>query len=206
MKIIITPVGYIGTNCYIVYDEATKEGIVIDPGDEGDRILSTIEKLGVQVKAIINTHGHGDHIGGNGELKEKLQVPLMISEEDAPMLTDPAKNLSSFMGKNLNKPAADSYLKEGTIITFGTSKLKVLRTPGHTKGSISLVGEGVCFVGDTLFAGSIGRTDLPGGDYKEIIKSIKEKLLTLDEKVVVYPGHGHSTTISREKTGNPFLI
>lgn len=205
MKIIIMPVGPIEANCYIVFDEKTKECMVIDPGDEGNRIFEEIEKQSLTVKYIVNTHGHGDHIGANRYLKEKTGAELLIHEEDAPMLTDPAKNMSLYMGANINKPAADRHLHEGDILEIGSAKFTVLHTPGHTKGGICLLGKEVCFTGDTLFQFSIGRTDLPGGSYNEIITSIETKLLTLDEKITVFPGHGPQTTIAKEKANNPFF-
>lgn len=205
MKIVSLTVGPIMGNCYLVYDEDTKDALVVDPGAEGSRIVRQIESLGLKVKYIVNTHGHSDHIGGNSSVKNSTGAKLFIHEEDASMLTDSRRNLSVFMGENLNKPAPDGYLKEGDILEIGKLKFAVIHTPGHTRGGICLFGEGVVFSGDTLFEGSIGRTDLPGGSYNSIIKSIKEKLLVLDDEVVVYPGHGGSTSIGREKVINPFL-
>lgn len=199
------PVGQIEANCYIVFDDETKEGMVIDPGDEGERIYQEIEKNNLHVKYIVDTHGHGDHIGANQYLKEKTQAELLIHLEDAPMLTDAAKNLSIYMGYQINKPAADRMLKDGDILEIGKEKFTVLHTPGHTRGGICLYSGDICFTGDTLFQYSIGRTDFPGGSYEEIINSIKSKLLTLDDETIVFPGHGPKTTIGNEKKNNPFL-
>jgi len=205
MKIIIMPVGPIEANCYIVFDEQTKECMVIDPGAEGEIICEEIQKNNLSVKYIVNTHGHGDHIGANQYLKEKTDAQLLIHEEDAPMLTDPAKNMSVYMGVKINKPAADRYLQDGDVLEIGSNKFVVLHTPGHTRGGICLLGKDVCFTGDTLFQYSIGRTDLPGGSYNAIMSSIENKLLTLDEKITVFPGHGPQTTIGKEKASNPFF-
>lgn len=205
MKIVSLTVGPIMGNCFLVYDEEAKEAMVIDPGAEGPRIVREIEKRGLKVKYIVNTHGHSDHIGGNSSVKDATGAKLLIHEEDAPMLTDSRRNLSVFMGENLKLPAADEYLKEGDQLEIGNLKFTVIHTPGHTRGGVCLFGEGVLFSGDTLFEGSIGRTDFPGGSYKAIIQSIKEKLLVLDDEVIVYPGHGGETSIGREKVINPFL-
>ena len=204
MEILVLPVGPIETNCYIVFDES-KEALVIDPGAEGRNIFQEIEKYGLKVKYIVNTHGHGDHIGANQKLKELTGARILIHELDGPMLTDGAKNLSIYMGKNICQPAADRLLKDGDFFEVGKMHFTVLHTPGHTRGSICLLASDVCFSGDTLFDGSIGRTDLPGGSYSELINSVKTKLFTLDDKIVVYPGHGPDTTIGREKAYNPFF-
>jgi hydroxyacylglutathione hydrolase len=199
-------VGMIGTNCYVVACPETQEAIVIDPGDEAKRIHNLVTKNGFKITAIVNTHGHWDHVGGNRELKKLTGAPIYIHEQDARFLTDGRLHLGSMMGNNENSPAADKLLKEGDIVKVGKHNLKIIHTPGHTPGGISLIGENLVFVGDTLFAGSIGRTDLPGGNYTTLINSIKEKLLSLDDETVVYPGHGPSTSIGRERARNPFLV
>ncbi|MDO4542547.1 MAG: MBL fold metallo-hydrolase [Bacillota bacterium] len=195
----------IGTNCYLAMDKDTKEGVVIDPGGSAELILSNIEKKGMKPKAIINTHGHWDHSGANVEVADALKIPVYIHKDDADYLTDPAKNASNIMGTRSAARAADDFLAEGDEITFGGCSLKVLHTPGHTPGGISLYGEGVVFCGDSLFMGSIGRTDLPGGDYGVLIDSIKEKLLTLPGDTLVCPGHGMVTNVKTELNNNPFV-
>lgn len=207
LRIEMLEVGQIEANCYLVYDEQTREALVIDPGAEGERIQKRIEVLALKVKYIINTHGHLDHIGANGYLKEKnREAEICIHRGDSEMLTDPRKNISFyFAGKEIDGPPADRHLEAGEVLTIGTLNFKVLHTPGHTLGGICLVGEGVCFTGDTLFAGSIGRTDLPGGSFPTIIKAIKNELFVLDEETVVYPGHGPQTTIGHEKKTNPYF-
>ncbi len=205
MNIVTLVLGPLQVNCYLFYDETTKECMVIDPGAEGPKIIDEIEKRDLRVKYILNTHGHVDHISANAYVKERLEAPLLIHEEDAAMLGDGAINMSSYLGEEINKPLADRLLKDGDVLELGENKIRVLHTPGHTRGGISLICGNICFSGDTLFLMSVGRTDLPGGSFKQLIDSIKNKLFTLDDEVVVYPGHGPETTIGQEKAGNPFV-
>lgn len=205
MKIMIIPVGMLQANCYLVYDEKSKEALVIDPGAEGSKIHKEIVKEGLKVKYLVNTHGHNDHIGANLFLQEATGAPLLIHEADGKMLQDPNFNLSVYMGNNITGPEADRFLHDGDFLEVGHLSFEVVHTPGHTPGGICLYGQGVCFSGDTLFAKAIGRTDLPGGSLTEIITSIKTKLLGLDDAVIVYPGHGPSTTIGCERLANPYL-
>ena len=199
------PVGTLQTNAYILGCERTKKCLVIDPGDEGERILSTINNDGYDLEKIINTHGHYDHIGGNNIIKEKTGAQIYIHEADKECLEDENLSLSSWLNAAQEPLAADVLLKEGDIITLGDINLEVIHTPGHTVGCITLKGHGSLFTGDTLFAGSVGRTDLPGGDSRTIIKSIKEKLASLDDSLSVYPGHGPQSSLGYEKENNPFL-
>lgn len=194
------------TNCYIVYCNETKEAAVIDPGDDGEEITGFINDNNLKVKYIINTHGHWDHIGALGYVKEKTKADILIHEDDEDTLQDADKNLSSYMSKPGTAPGADKLLKEGDKIKIGNNIiLEVLHTPGHTQGSICLLGDGVFFSGDTVFADSIGRTDLPGGSYEEIKNSIHEKIVPLTNDYTIYPGHGSETTLSREKKLNPYF-
>lgn len=200
------PVGNIGTNCYLVGCSETNQAAVIDPGDDAAGILAAIKDAGFQVEYIINTHGHVDHIGANAKVKEATGAKLLIHREDERYLTDPTKNLSGFMAAKLDGPAADKLLEDGDVVKIGnTIELEVIHTPGHTPGGICLKGAEVIFTGDTVFAGSIGRTDLPGGSYEIIIKSIKEKLLTLSGEYKLFPGHGPASTLSSERMSNPFF-
>lgn len=198
-------VGAFGTNCYIVGCETSKEAIVIDPGDDADAILRQLKAAGLTCKAIVNTHGHVDHIAANKELAEATGATIAIGQEDALSLEDPTRNLSRALGnfaKSKISPPADLLLVEGDMLYSGSVCLEVLHTPGHTPGSISLLAEGAVFSGDTIFAsGGIGRTDFPGGSYEQLMQSIEEKLLILPDDTVVYPGHGPSTTIGRERGG-----
>lgn len=198
-------VGPIMANCFILGCEETREAVVIDPGDDADRILMLLAKNELKVKYLINTHGHFDHVGANKRMKEATGAELAIHGDDEPMLTQLSSNALMFGLSAENSPPADIILKDGDEISFGNITLKVIHTPGHSMGGICLYTPGHLFAGDTLFAGSIGRTDLPGGDYDTLISSIKEKLLHLDEKTIVYTGHGPETMIGAEKAMNPFL-
>jgi hydroxyacylglutathione hydrolase len=197
--------GRLATNCYLVRCQSSKEAIVIDPGGDVEPILNYIKQEGLNLRYIVNTHGHADHIQGNGELKAATGAKIIIHQEDAGMLDLPGKNLSRYTGEEFTSPQADCLVAEGDTITWGKESLQVLHTPGHTPGGISLVGDGIVFTGDTLFAGSVGRTDLPGGSMAKLLFSIKEKLLILPPDTKVLPGHGPETTIGSEKEHNPFL-
>jgi len=199
-------VGPLGANCYLIGCPETREGAVIDPGAEGERILAAAREAGLAIKQIINTHGHGDHIGANGTIKKATNAAILIHKLDAPCLNNPGANLSSLMGLRETSPPVDRLLEENDTINVGkTITLKVIHTPGHTPGGICLQGEGLVFTGDTLFAGSIGRTDFPGGSFGRLISAVKEKLFTLDDALVVYPGHGPASTIGAERVDNPFF-
>jgi glyoxylase-like metal-dependent hydrolase (beta-lactamase superfamily II) len=198
-------VGPIAANCYILGCDKTRQGIVIDPGDEPHRILMDLAKLDLRLVAIVNTHGHFDHVGGNRKLKEVTGADILIHASDAPMLLHLSKLAAAFGMRMEDSPPADRTIQEGDIIRFGDEALKVIETPGHSPGSVSLAGDGVAFVGDTLFAGSIGRTDFPGGSYEVLIASVEKKLFPLGDDVMVYPGHGPSTTIGTERRYNPFF-
>jgi glyoxylase-like metal-dependent hydrolase (beta-lactamase superfamily II) len=200
-------VGALETNCYLISCKKTKKAVVIDPGgeDEVELILNFLQIYNFDLKYVINTHGHIDHIVGNDLLKAKTEALLLIHKLDADMLVDANKNFSSFMGKEICSPPADKLLKEGDEISLGTLNLIVIHTPGHTPGGISLVLNNIVFTGDTLFAGGIGRTDLPGGSYQDLIKSIKEKLLILGDDRIIYPGHGPDSTIGEERRKNPYI-
>lgn len=200
-------VGPLQTNCYIVADENTKEGIVIDPGGDGVHILHTIERMKLNIKLVVNTHGHFDHIMANKEVMEGTGASLAIHPKDADMLINPLRSFAVFVGKIHPSPPATLLLEEGTTIDFGSVRLHVLHTPGHSSGSISLWSpqEKVVFSGDALFNLGIGRTDFPGGSMRVLLQSIREKLFVLPDDTVVYPGHGPKTTIGFERKHNPFL-
>ncbi len=201
--------GAVDTNCYIVGCPGTQKAIVIDPGafspSEVEAILGLLRPDGLEAQYIINTHGHIDHIAGNRALKEITGASILIHRYDADRLGDGQLNGSFLFGMDIQSPPADRLLEDGEIIEVGELRLKVLHTPGHTPGCICLLADGVLFSGDTLFAGSVGRIDLPGGSERSLLKSIKEKLMVLPEGTSVRPGHGPRTTIGREKKDNPFL-
>jgi hydroxyacylglutathione hydrolase len=203
------PVGMLMCNCIIVGDETTKRAIVIDPGDEVEKITALLDKHGLTVAAIVATHGHIDHVGGIAALKALTGAPAMLHEADAPMYENIALQ-AQWLGVPV--PATteiDKYLTDHQALEFGTQKLEVRHTPGHSPGSVSLVAPHdvpLVFAGDTLFAGSIGRTDLWGGSFDEIIRSIRGTLLSMPDESIVLPGHGPRTTIGAERTTNPFLI
>lgn len=199
-------VSLVETNCYIIGCERTKVGAIIDPGDEADRILARVLETGIIPKYIINTHGHIDHIAANREVKDKTGAQILIHPEDAGKLTNPEIRYAFLFGDAPSSPPADGFLEEGDTVELGEVKLKVLHTPGHSPGNISLVTDQIVFTGDALFAGSIGRTDFPGGSYETLINSIKTKLLPLGDDVQVLPGHGPVSTIGWERRHNPFLI
>ena len=196
--------GPFAANCYLVACGETKEAVVIDPGAEGRRIIKRVRELGLKVKYIINTHGHIDHVGANAEVKEAFNAPVLVHAADAPLLRSPQASIALFMGQGKVTPP-DWTLQEGDVLEAGTLRIKVLETPGHTPGGICLDINGVLFTGDTLFACSIGRTDFPGGSFRQIIKSIKDKLLSYPDDTRVFPGHGPPTSVGDERLYNPFL-
>jgi glyoxylase-like metal-dependent hydrolase (beta-lactamase superfamily II) len=200
------PVGAIGTNCYLVGCEATKEGIIIDPGDEAERILAEVEAAGLTIKYILNTHAHFDHILANGPVVQATGAPLALHPLDLPLLRH--KGGAELFGLDAPfSPEPDIALAEGDALSFGTHTFQVLFTPGHTPGHVSFyeANAGIIFDGDVLFAGGIGRTDLPGGDYETLLNSINEKLMVLPDETIVCSGHGPVTTIGHERSSNPWL-
>jgi glyoxylase-like metal-dependent hydrolase (beta-lactamase superfamily II) len=192
-------------NCIILGCEKTREAAVIDPGDETERILLSLADSKLKLKYIINTHGHFDHVGGNKEMKEATDADILIHFLDAPMLSQLSSDATLFGFSAENSPPPDRTLEDNDTISFGEIRLKVIHTPGHSPGGISLYIDNKVFVGDTLFSGSIGRSDLPGGNFNTLISSIKNRLFDLGDDVKVFPGHGPNTTIGREKHSNPFV-
>lgn len=205
MKIYRLEVGMLATNCYIAVNEELKEGVIVDPGADAGRIMSLVEELGIKVAAIFVTHGHSDHIGALSEVREATGAPVYISEEDADMLTKADRNLSMYITKSITCAPAEYLFKYGEDVTIAGMTFKVYATPGHTKGGVCLHVEDIVFCGDTVFCESIGRTDFPGGSYKQIIESIKNKILVLDDETRLLPGHGPATTVAWERKRNPFL-
>lgn len=213
MRIWSRELGEFAANCYIVACPETSAAAVVDPGQPDPWITRTLAEKGLKAEVILLTHGHLDHIGGVGWLKQQLGVPVLIHRDDAPLLTDPMLNGSILFGTSVVAPPADRLLDHGDEVKVGSLRFQVIHTPGHTPGGICLYlapdgsprRVGHLLSGDTLFAGSVGRTDLPGGSHEQLIRSIRERLLPLPPDTVVYPGHGPTTTIGEEQAYNPFL-
>ncbi len=204
MKVEQFSVGPLSTNCYLVTCEKTNNSVLIDPGDVTLELMNKVKES--TLKAILLTHGHFDHFGGVNSVKDETGAPILIHPLDAPMLTDPGLNGSFMVGASLHSYEPSGFLSEDEDIIFGESKLKVILTPGHTKGGISLASDGEFIIaGDTLFKLSIGRWDLPGGDYTILMKTIKKVFCNLPDSTIVYPGHGEPTTIGFEKKYNQFM-
>ena len=199
-------VGDFQENCYLYACPQTREAVIIDPGDEAEKILNTIKELELLPKYILNTHGHIDHIMAIDAVSEVYPVPLAIHPDDVYMYTDERMAQRFGLAGPLVRRKPDILLQEGDRITFGTLTLEVLHTPGHTRGGVCFISRPYCiFSGDTLFYRSIGRTDLEGGDYNQIVASIRQKLYRLEDDLVVFPGHGQPTTILEEKHENSFV-
>lgn len=216
----ILPVGMLQCNCHIVGDPLTREAIVIDPGDDVESILQVIARHGLKVRAIVITHSHIDHIIGLKKMREATGAPVMMHQDDLALYQEMEKQAEWIQWATPELSEIDEFLTEGKSVKWGNYKLRVMHTPGHTKGSVCLYlptdenistapnapqKPGLLFAGDTLFEGSIGRTDLWGGSMKEILRSIKSKLLVLPDDTIVFPGHGPVTTIGVEREANPFL-
>jgi glyoxylase-like metal-dependent hydrolase (beta-lactamase superfamily II) len=200
-------VGPLSVNCYIVACEKSHIGIVVDPGGDVDQIDRLVQQHGLKIHTVVNTHGHFDHIGGNRQAVETFGARLLIHQADAPMLGRSHEVAKKYGIHGENSPDADAYLVDGMDICFGSINLRVLHTPGHTLGGccLYLEAERKVITGDTLFADSIGRTDLPGGSHEQLLESIRTKLFTLPDDVVAYPGHGPHTTIGHERKCNPYF-
>jgi glyoxylase-like metal-dependent hydrolase (beta-lactamase superfamily II) len=205
MEVIKKSLGQMGTNCYLIWDEKTLEAAVIDPGFEDQRINDIINENKLKVKYILLTHGHFDHLGGVNQVKQLTGAKVLIHENDADCLLDPRRNLSVLAGMSMVLEPADEFLKENETISLGEVVIRVIHTPGHSKGGVCLLAEDQLFAGDTLFNTSIGRTDFADGDLNELLHGIESKLFILDDATTVLPGHGENTTIGYEKMNNPFL-
>jgi hydroxyacylglutathione hydrolase len=199
-------VGPIETNCYLFWDPADLSALVVDPGDEPERILAAVRRLQLRVTGIVNTHGHADHLGANQELLDATGARLWIHAGDRDCLASPARNLSLGLGAAVTSPPAGGELTDDLKLSCGALSLQVLHTPGHSPGSVCLYGSGILLAGDTLFAGSAGRTDLPGGDARRLAQSLARIVREVPPDTLVYPGHGPATILARELQSNPFLV
>ncbi|MBF0274745.1 MAG: MBL fold metallo-hydrolase [Nitrospinae bacterium] len=207
LKVITTVVGDYGVNCYIVFSPSDNIAVIIDPGADGKRLIEKINAEGLQVKYILNTHCHADHIGGVKTVVEEFKVPFAHSEKENPLLESQYnKDLVAFLGQTM-PPNADLYLDETSRLDVSDNiKLEIIETPGHTPGGLCfLFNEKHLFTGDSLFRQSIGRTDFPLSNHNDLIASLRTKVLTLSDDVIVYPGHEATSTIGFEKNNNPFL-
>ena len=204
----IIPVGPLQCNCSVIGDEASQQAIVIDPGDEVQQILDLIEKHNLQVKQIVITHAHIDHVGGAMKLRAATGAPILLNQNDYTLLKMLDMQAAWVGMRSPGKVEIDQSLGQADTVRAGSLVAQVLHTPGHTEGSICLYfpADNKLIAGDTLFAGSIGRTDLPGGSYEKIIDSIHDRVLALPDETIVVPGHGPLTTIGEERESNPFLL
>ncbi len=198
-------VGPLQVNCFLVACLKTRDAMVIDPGEEGSRILYLAESKEVNISKVVNTHGHFDHIGANQQLVDATSAKLMLHAADLPLLQN-ARNHAEVYGMTVApSPEPDRLLDQGDTFEVGEHSFSVFHVPGHSPGGICLLSEGHLFVGDVLFAGSIGRTDLPGGDFDALVEGVRERLFSLPDDTVVHPGHGPDTTIGHERRMNPFV-
>ncbi len=207
MKVESMVLGQIGTNCYFAINETTKETVVIDPADRPEAVLQKAAEEGLELKAIFLTHGHADHMLGVPDLKAKLGIPVYACEAEKELLADPAQNLSPALFRKSVSFAADVWVKDGQDLEVAGMPFHVFATPGHTPGGCCYYSAqaGVLFSGDTLFAGSVGRTDFPGGSMSALVRGIQEKLIPLPDETIVYPGHMEASTIGAERRDNPYL-
>ena len=206
MKIVRLTLGPLGTNCYILYDELSTEAIVFDPADNAGVILDKLTELGLNLKYIVVTHAHCDHICALDELTYKTKAKVCIGTDDCFALNDSNLSLCRPFGKNPPQTKAEILINDGDVLNLGENKIKFIHTPGHTKGGICALADDILVSGDTLFMESVGRSDFPGGSASVLYSSIKTKLFTLPDDTVVYPGHGDSTTIGHEKRNNPYIF
>jgi hydroxyacylglutathione hydrolase len=205
MKVETVVVGALEANCYLVYDGDTRKAAVVDPGADPEKIISAIERHDLKPVMIINTHGHVDHTGANKNIKDMYSIPLLIHSGDAKILSNALQSAFALMLGAKKSPPPDKFLEDGDELDIGNSRLKVTHTPGHSPGGIILTAGQFILSGDTLFHQGVGRTDLPGGNWDQLMTSIKNKIFTLEEDIKIFPGHGPPTTVGQEKKNNPFI-
>jgi glyoxylase-like metal-dependent hydrolase (beta-lactamase superfamily II) len=205
LKTLVHPAGSYEVNVILVWCDRTKKAALFDPAGDSEFMIEQIERNGLDLLYLINTHGHLDHITENHVIKSRFGVPLLIHALDRSMLTDPSKNLSLYAGEPVVSPDADGTLEDGDIVEIGDESLRALHVPGHTPGSLVFYQLGLLISGDTLFAGGVGRTDVPGSSEHVLYEQIRSKIYSLPEDTVVYPGHGPQTTVGEERRYNPFV-
>ncbi|MFH1686204.1 MAG: MBL fold metallo-hydrolase [bacterium] len=207
MQIKTITVGPFEVNCYLCWDQISQDGVIVDPGFGGEEIIRQIEAAGMKPRAILLTHGHGDHIAAVKSVKDHFDLPLYVGRGDEKMLASPSENVSALVGEPIVAPEPDYLLDDEQVVRRGTISFQVLHTPGHTPGGVCYFNAeaNLVFTGDTLFWGSVGRVDLPGGDGPTLINSIRTKLMPLGDEVDCYPGHGPATSIGFERNNNPFV-
>lgn len=198
-------VGPLQVNCFLVGCRATREALVVDPGEEGARILQLARRDNLNIRTVVNTHGHFDHIGANRYLVDEAGAELLIHADDVALLLNASSHAGVYGLKVNSSPKPDRLLKQGDRFSVGELTFDVYHVPGHSPGGIALLSAGHLFVGDVLFAGSIGRTDLPGGDFDQLVEGVRERLFSLPDETIVHPGHGPDTTIGQERRTNPFV-
>lgn len=196
--------GRMEVNCYIVYDANTKKCIIVDPGEDGDLVINEVKKEDLIPEMLVNTHGHYDHILSNEKIRSEFDIPLAAHKDEIQMLADPQRNASALFGYPVSVKTPEIVLEDDQKVDLSFTSFKVIHTPGHTKGGICLLFDDFIITGDTLFAGTIGRTDFPGGDYEEMKRSL-QRIKVLNPNTIIYPGHGSITTIANELRHNPFL-
>lgn len=197
----------IGTNCYVYGDDLTRRALVIDPGNDAPVILEVLRQHDLRVEAIVATHGHWDHVGAVRAVRAATGAPFLAPEADLEMIRAAGVRAQLMMGLSVDQPPdPDRFIADGDEPTAGSLRLRAVGAPGHTPGHVILVGDGLAFVGDVVFAGGVGRTDMPGGDWETLRDTLETKILALPDDTLLYPGHGPHTTVGRERLSNPFLV
>jgi len=205
LRVYVMEVGPLVENAYIVEHVASRTAAVVDPGDDGEEILSRLAERGITLDKILLTHGHFDHVGAVRTLRERTGARIHVHADEVDRMRTAGRQGGMFGLSVQNPPAPDVLVREGDVVGLGDQEFRVLHTPGHTPGHVTFLTGEMAFVGDLIFAGSIGRTDLPGGSYDDLIRAVREKIFTLPDRTVLFPGHGPATTVGEEKRSNPFF-